>query len=105
MGAGRSRTGVAGGKPTLSSKGGAGGGGSSSALDDYGVTDSDIMKKTFGNGWESLNFDEILEKKGFSVPQNCILKTDKIQALGWQGKYKLRDGLESTINILREAEK
>lgn len=46
-----------------------------------------------------------IEKKGFSLPQNCILKIDKLRALGWQGKHTLRDGLESTINILREVDK
>lgn len=46
-----------------------------------------------------------IEKRGFSSPQNCVLNIDKLRALGWQGKHTLRDGLQSTINILREVDK
>lgn len=45
--------------------------------------------------------DEV-ESKGFSKPQNCVLKTDKIKALGWFGKYDLKQGLNETLEILRE---
>ena len=45
--------------------------------------------------------DEV-ESKGFSKPQNCVLKTDKIKALGWSGKYDLKQGLSETLEILRE---
>ena len=45
--------------------------------------------------------DEI-EKKGFSKPQNCILKTDKIKSLGWSGKYDLMQGKQETIEIYEE---
>jgi nucleoside-diphosphate-sugar epimerase len=45
--------------------------------------------------------DEI-ERKGFSKPQNCILKTDKIKALGWNGKYDLKTGINETMTILKE---
>ena len=44
-----------------------------------------------------------IEKKGFSKPQNCILNTDKIRALGWSGRYDLIDGLRETLDILRES--
>ena len=95
MGSGRSRTGVSGGKSTLSSKGGVGGG-SSSAQDDYGVTDSDIMKKAFGNGWESLNFDEILEKKGFSALPK-VVEDKEFNSLIKNGATELSRGI-SFIN-------
>lgn len=44
-----------------------------------------------------------LERKGFSNPQNCILNTEKINALGWRGKYSLNEGLIETITILRQS--
>ena len=43
--------------------------------------------------------DEV-ERKGFSKPQNCVLKTDKIKKLGWSGKYDLKHGLSDTLRIL-----
>lgn len=43
-----------------------------------------------------------LEKKGFSIPQNCILDNTKLKNLGWDGKYDLESGLEETIKILSE---
>ena len=42
-----------------------------------------------------------IEKKGFSKPQNCILKSEKVKALGWNGQYTLRKGMEETIQILK----
>ena len=45
--------------------------------------------------------DEI-EQKGFSKPQNCVLKTDKIKTLGWTGKYDLKTGIRETMTILKE---
>ena len=45
--------------------------------------------------------DEI-ERKGFSKPQNCVLKTKKIKALGWKGKYSLASGLRETLSTLQE---
>ena len=46
--------------------------------------------------------DEV-ESKGFSKPQNCILKTDKIKQLGWNGKYDLKTGISETMAILKES--
>lgn len=43
--------------------------------------------------------DEV-EKKGFSVPQNCILDNSKLKALGWEGEYGIKDGLSECLNIL-----
>lgn len=45
--------------------------------------------------------DEI-EHKGFSKPQNCVLRTDKIKGLGWCGKYDLKAGISETMTILKE---
>lgn len=44
-----------------------------------------------------------VENKGFSKPQNCILKTDKIKKLSWNGKYDLRAGVNETMSILKES--
>jgi len=45
--------------------------------------------------------DEV-ENKGFSKPQNCVLKTEKINGLGWHGKYDLMTGINETMTILKE---
>lgn len=42
-----------------------------------------------------------VEAKGFSKPQNCILDTQKIESLGWFGKYSLITGITETIETLR----
>ena len=44
--------------------------------------------------------DEV-EAKGFSRSKNCILDNKKLRALGWNGKYSLREGLEETLEYLR----
>lgn len=45
--------------------------------------------------------DEI-EARGFSKPQHCILKNDKLHTLGWQGRYSLKEGLIITIRTLAD---
>lgn len=45
--------------------------------------------------------DEV-EARGFSKPQNCILKNDKLRSIGWQGKYSLKQGLMETLEILKK---
>ena len=42
-----------------------------------------------------------IEKKGFSKPQNCILITNKLKALGWKGNYTLIHGMHDTLEILK----
>ncbi|MBR2549722.1 MAG: NAD-dependent epimerase/dehydratase family protein [Clostridiales bacterium] len=42
-----------------------------------------------------------IESKGFSKPQNVVLKTDKLKSLGWSGKYTLLEGLTDTLAIMR----
>lgn len=44
-----------------------------------------------------------LEKKGFSKPQNCILKNDKLKSLGWSGTYTIERGLRETLDILKKS--
>lgn len=43
-----------------------------------------------------------IENKGFSKPQNCVLKTDRIKELGWTGRYDLKTGINETMAILKE---
>lgn len=43
-----------------------------------------------------------LEQKGFSKPQDCILNTKKLTALGWTPSYSLSEGLEETVAIMKE---
>ncbi len=50
-----------------------------------------------------FNLPDEVEKKGFSKPQNCILKTEKIKGLGWKGQYNLTTGINETIVILKES--
>lgn len=45
--------------------------------------------------------DEV-EKKGFSKPQNCVLRTEKLRKLGWCGRYDLKTGINETMTILKE---
>ena len=49
-----------------------------------------------------FDLPDAIESKGFSKPQNCILKTEKIKSLEWNGRFNLRDGMEETISTLRE---
>lgn len=44
-----------------------------------------------------------VESKGFSKPQNCILKTEKVKGLNWTGKFDLKTGINETMTILKEA--
>ena len=41
-----------------------------------------------------------VEKKGFSVPQNCILDNSKLRSLGWKGNYNLQQGIKETMAVL-----
>lgn len=41
-----------------------------------------------------------IEQKGYSKPQDCILDSKKLQSLGWNGKYKLEQGLRETIQYM-----
>lgn len=41
------------------------------------------------------------EKKGYSIPQNCILDNTKLKLLGWKGIYDIKNGINETIMILK----
>lgn len=43
-----------------------------------------------------------LEKKGYSKPQDCILDITKLKQLGWQGSYTVEEGIQETIEYLRQ---
>ena len=49
-----------------------------------------------------FDLPDAVESKGFSKPQNCVLKTEKIKGLGWTGKYDLKAGISETMTILKE---
>lgn len=50
-----------------------------------------------------FDLPDAIEGKGFSKPQNCVLKTDKIKELGWAGRYDLKTGICETMTILKES--
>ena len=68
------------------------------------VTIAELAKIVASLAGTKVVFDmpDDIEKKGFSRPQNCILKTDKLAALGWKGKYTIEQGLKETLSILKE---
>lgn len=41
-----------------------------------------------------------VEKKGYSVIDNAVLNSDKLEKLGWQGQYSLEKGMQQTLKIL-----
>lgn len=43
-----------------------------------------------------------LENLGYSKIERQILNSDKLQSLGWEPVYNLRDGINQTVGILRE---
>lgn len=45
--------------------------------------------------------DEV-EKRGFSKAQKALLDAGKLKELGWRPKYSIQDGIQETIQILRE---
>ncbi len=44
------------------------------------------------------------ESQTYSPPIHCILDSSKLHALTWQPRYTLRQGLQETLQILRETE-
>ena len=49
----------------------------------------------------SYALPDMIERQGFSRPQDCVLVNKKLKALGWHGMYGLQDGLEKTVEILK----
>lgn len=47
-----------------------------------------------------FDLPDAIEAKGFSKPQNIVLKTEKLKSLGWRGRYRLKDGMSDTLKIL-----
>lgn len=45
---------------------------------------------------------DLVEAKGYSRPQNCVLNTDKIRSIGWNASYSLKEGVTETIEIMRQ---
>lgn len=43
--------------------------------------------------------DEI-EQRGFSKAQDVLLKTEKLERLGWRGRYMMEEGIRRTVEIL-----
>lgn len=37
------------------------------------------------------------EARKYSRPQNCILRSDKINSLGWRAKYTIEEGIQETL--------
>ena len=66
------------------------------------ATIAEVAQTIAGITGRQIVFDlpDEIEKKGFSRPQNCVLNTDKIKELGWEGKYDLKSGLKETIDVM-----
>jgi nucleoside-diphosphate-sugar epimerase len=43
-----------------------------------------------------------IEKAGFSKVNKAVLMSDKLEALGWQAKTNIEEGIAKTISILKE---
>ena len=41
-----------------------------------------------------------IEKKGFTKMTNSSLKSDKLEALGWQGEFDIKEGTKKTIELM-----
>ena len=74
------------------------------AYEDSIATISDVAQAVAEYAGTKVIFDlpDEIESKGFSKPQNCVLKTDKIKSLGWSGRYDLKTGIAETMTILKE---
>lgn len=42
------------------------------------------------------------ERAGYSKATKAVLDSEKLKSLGWKAEYSMKEGLERTINILRE---
>lgn len=66
------------------------------------VTIAEVAKTVADIVGKKVVFDvpDIIEKKGFSKPQNCILDNQKLKSLKWNGKYDIKTGLKECLDIL-----
>ena len=71
------------------------------------ATIADVANTIAGLSGTKVVFDlpDEIESKGFSKPQNCVLKTDKINSLGWNGRFSLESGLRETLKTIQEINK
>ena len=67
------------------------------------VSIAEVAKTVAGISGTNVVFQipDDLEKKGFSVPQNCILDNTKLRQLGWKGHYDINQGISNCIAILK----
>lgn len=49
-----------------------------------------------------FNLPDAIEKAGFSTATKALLDSSKLQALGWEPLYSMKQGLGMTIEILRD---
>lgn len=52
-----------------------------------------------------MQLPDEMEKKGYSVPQNCILNNTKLTQLGWRGRYSIHQGIKECLSILEDIQK
>ena len=63
------------------------------------ATIAEVAKATAAICGTDVRFElpDEIEKKGFSKPQNSVLYTEKLEKLGWKGKYTLEMGIMESI--------
>lgn len=47
-----------------------------------------------------MQLPDDIEKKGYSIPQDCILDNTKLREMGWKGYYDIYKGINETLSIL-----
>ncbi len=62
---------------------------------------ANICANIAGTGCSFVQQDET-EQKGYSKITKATMNVEKLKNLGWQAKYNLHDGLNSTITILKQ---
>lgn len=65
---------------------------------------ADFAKCTAEVGQVGIRFElpDGVEAKGFSAPVDVMMDAKKLESLGWSGSYSLKDGIESTLKILKD---
>ena len=74
--------------------------------------DSDIMMRDlakiiaeYAERKVVFELPDAIERVGYSVATKALLDSTKLEKLGWKAKYSMKEGLERTIDILRETGK
>lgn len=52
-----------------------------------------------------FDFPDETEKRGFSTVKRAVLNSDKLEELGWSGRYGIKEGIRRTVDILRSVKK